>query len=154
MSRLNLLSDPVKIKALIDTHDQKKKELDKVNADWLRGRNIDQLEQQAKATVEQAKVQAATIIANAKKGVDGVEKAKTEYEDLKRKIADSAKQAEASRIEADTLKAEVERMRSELINSKGVLAEERKEIDKEKAYIKTRVSELKNILSTFNGSLN
>lgn len=154
MSMLSPSRDPDKMKAQLAVFDQKKRELEKVNADWLRGRNIDQLEAQAKAALENAKAEAKALVDNSKRGLEGVEKAKGEYEDLKRKIADSAKQAEASRIEADSLKLEVERIRTELVNTKGVLAEERKEIDKEKAYLKSRTNELKAMLSTFNGSLN
>ena len=154
MSMLSPSRDPEKLKGQILVFDQKAKELKKVNDEWLRGRNIDQLELQAKTAIANAKLEVKAIVDKAQKGVEGVERAKGEYEELKQKIADSARQAEQSKQEAARLKAEVERMRSDAVAAQSALDSERIVIETRKAYLQDQTAKLKALLSTFNASIN
>jgi len=128
-------------------HDRQLKELTK-------GQDVHQMEVRAKKTLEDAKVEAANIVATAKRGVEQVSRSKSEYESLKAKVEEAKAVADTAKADALKTKSEADRAKAEAEDIKSKLEKECLECDKLKTDLKAKVKELQEILVRFNGSLN
>lgn len=130
-----------------------KAELDKSLAEWRKGQDIKQLEAQALKALENAKAEAASIVANAKKGVAQVEKSRKEFDAMKQELSVSIEKAKKDKEAAAKALADAEKERADAINTKGVLCREMEECCKERKYLQDQLIKLKKLLSDFNASI-
>lgn len=134
------------------------KQLQADNAKTLKeltkAQDVHQLEVRAKKMLEDAKVEAASIVAKAKRGVEQVAKSKGEYEGLKARAEESKAVIDSAKADAMRAKTEADKAKAEAEDIKAKLEKECQECDKLKADLKAKVKELQEILVRFNGSLN
>lgn len=154
---MNLSSPSTDLKELQKQNDlfrQLKLDHERQLKELTKGQDVNQLELRAKKALDDAKKEAATIIANAKRGVDQVAKSKTDYEALKAKLEASKVAIDEAKAAALKAKTDAEKLKAEAENLKAVLDKECTECDKLKAYLKSKTKELKEMLVRFDGSIN
>lgn len=134
----------VKLKA---DYDASLKELTK-------GQDVAQLEARARKALEDAKAEAAQIVANAKRGVEQVEKSKGEYEALKAKLEEAKLTINKAKEEALKSKQDADKAKQDAEAIKHKLEEGCHECDKLKEYLKGKTKELQELLVRFSGSIN
>lgn len=139
--------NPDKLASEIKAWKATKEEYDKSHSEWLRGRNIQKLEDEAKETLKQAQAKADLIIeqarADVKKAQDQrllAEEARLEAEAQKQKAI-----ALTSQIEAQ--KAATERAYSEVASLKSELEGKCCHLDEEKAKLKKRINRIQETLT-------
>ena len=147
-------SDLKELQAQTELFKKLKVEHDKQIKELTKGQDIAQLEARARKTLEEAKAEAATIVSNAKRGVEQVEKSKGDYQALKAKLEDSKQTIIDAKQAALKAKQDAEQAKAAAENVKAELEKECQECDKLKASLKGKVKELQEILVRFNGSLN
>ena len=138
----------------IETFQKLKSDHDAQIKQLTKGQDIAQLEARARKTLEEAKAEAAQIVANAKRGVEQVEKSKGDYQALKAKLEDSKGVIDSAKAAALKAKQDAEQAKAAAENVKAALEKECQECDKLKESLKGKVKELQEILVRFNGSLN
>ena len=102
----------------IETFQKLKSDHDAQIKQLTKGQDIAQLEARARKTLEEAKSEAATIVANAKRGVEQVEKSKGDYQALKAKLEDSKGVIDSAKAAALKAKQDAEQAKAAAENVK------------------------------------
>lgn len=131
-----------------------KADYDTAVKELTKGQSIAQLEARAQKTLEEAKREAATIVANAKRGVEQVEKTKADYEAMKAKLEATKAATEKAHQEALKAKKEAETARAEALDVKAKLQAECKVCDAKIANVKEQINKFKELINQFYGSIN
>ncbi len=146
--------NPKNLQRQIELFKQLKVEHDKQLKQLTKGQDIAQLEARARKMLEDAKAEAASIIAKAKRGVEQVEKSKDSYEALKSDL-EKAKNRIVERDQAAAREMQhYEQLRSEVGNNNAKLKKDLADCAKTKERLKGKIEELKEILVRFSGSIN
>ena len=154
MNLMSPSSDLKELQAQTELFKKLKVDHDKQIKELTKGQDVAQLEARARKMVEEAKAEAAQIVANAKSGVEQVKKSKGDYEDLKAKLEDSKAVIDSSKAAALKTKQEAEQAKAAAEDAKAKLEKALLEAEKEKEVVKGKLKELQEILVRFNGSLN
>ena len=131
-----------------------KADYDKSVKELTKGQDINQLEVRARRMLEEAKREAGTIVANAKRGVDQVEKSKCDYAALKAKLEESKVIIDNAKQAALKAKSEAEQEKQQALTLKADLQSKCDACDKAKTEMKAKMEELKSLLANFSASIN
>lgn len=121
--------------------------------EWLKGRDIQILEDRAKLAIETAKAEAKVIVDNARDYVAQVERSAEENAKAKQEIEALRAEALADRKKAQELKAEAELLRQEAKNFEAGLRVEHAACRDKRHQLTAKIEKLRTFLSGFDGDI-
>jgi chromosome segregation ATPase len=153
MQIFSMGTTPAEIEKQAAAYEKQKQGYQVAHQEWLKGRDIQILEDRAKLMIENAKVEAKAIVDNAKDYVAQIEIASKEGAKAKQELEALKAEALADRKKAQELRAEAEALRQEVKNLEGGLRIEHAACKDKRIKLAERIEKLRTFLSGFDGDI-
>lgn len=153
MPILSMGTTSAEVDRQIAAFQKQKQSYERAHQEWLKGRDIQNLEDQAKNAIKEARVEASQIIESAEATFKKSDQCAKENAEAKQKIQSTLAEVEDYKKKVQDALAEAEQIRQNARNIEAGLRVEMAACRDKKAHLTAKIEKLRTFLSGFDGDI-